>query len=352
MKTAVIALTRNGSEMAAKIGTKLKAHVYIKEEFIDRVEEIEFFPINESLYSIVRDIFNKYEALVFIMACGIVVRSIAPYIMSKTTDPAIVVLDEKGLNVISLLSGHLGGANSLAIEIADITGGNAVITTATDINEMVSFDVFAKQNDCVIENIECLKYISSQLVNGGKAVLYSSCKIKGNIPDNIIVKQTEEVEPDETCKYSVILTNSAADDVYREKTLLLRPRNLVLGIGCKRDTPGHWIKAAIEDFMKINNKSILSLKCLATIDLKKDEQGILEFCREKGLKLKIIPREDIKGLEENFTCSEFVKQKVGVASVAEPCAVLASDGGKLICGKTVYQGITLALSEENKEYII
>jgi len=286
------------------------------------------------------------------MACGIVVRTIAPYLKSKTTDPAVIVMDEQGKHVISLLSGHIGGANVLAREIAGITGGTPVITTATDVNGVVSFDVFAVNNNCVFENITSLKHISSQLVNGGKVGLYTDCSFKNTTPENIVHIPVCDGGVQEKYECGVLLSNRTDINIEAEKLLVLRPRNLVLGIGCRRGTTREQIQSAFLDFMKNNNRSILSLRCIASIDLKKDEKGLLEFCSEYGMELKIIPRSYIQSIEENFTCSGFVKEKTGIASVAEPCAVLASYNGRLICRKTVYKGITLALSEEEKEYYI
>jgi cobalt-precorrin 5A hydrolase len=354
MKIAVLALTRNGSELALKLAEKLDANVFIKPEFekecTNGIKNV--FPIESTLSMLVEKIFNEYDALIFIMACGIVVRTIAPFIKSKSSDPAVIVMDEKGKHVISLLSGHLGGANLIAMEIAKKTGGTAVITTSTDVNGVISFDVFAVENNCYIENIENLKYISTELVNGRKIVLFTDCKLKGSIPENIKPIFDISAQEHETLKYWVILSNRTDMFMEGRTVLLLRPKNLILGIGCKRDTTKEQIQKAVKEFLLMNKKSINSIKCLATIDLKKDEKGLLEFCSETGLELRIIPRTEIESIEGNYTCSEFVKEKVGVASVAEPCSVLGSKNGRLICKKTAYQGITLALTEEENEYSI
>ena len=133
MKTAIIALTGNGSVLALKLGPQLNADVFIKQEFITNSDAVwtKVYPIRDTLALLVEEIFNTYEGLIFIMACGIVVRTIAPFIKSKTSDPAVIVMDEKGKYVISLLSGHIGGANKIATEIAKLTEGVPVITTST-----------------------------------------------------------------------------------------------------------------------------------------------------------------------------------------------------------------------------
>lgn len=346
MKTAVIALTKKGSKLAVKLGQELYADIYIKKEFIEKdAAPKSIFPLNIDFMKHVGDIFNSYQGVVFIMACGIAVRAIAPHLKDKRTDPAVVVLDEKGCFVISLLSGHLGGANRLAGEIAIKTGGTSVITTSTDVNDVLAFDLFAKRNDCIIENFEMLKFISSELVNGGCVGLASGCIVSGQLPNNII--NIEEVEKT-SCKYSVLISNNTFEAKNSCEILILRPRNLILGIGCKKGTSKEQISIAVDDFMEKNKKSLLSLKHISTIDLKSNEAGLLGFCGERGLELKIVIREDIKRVESNYTGSDFVKTNIGVASVAEPCAVLSGENAKLVCKKTVYNGITLALSEEEK----
>ncbi len=348
MKTAVIALTKNGSQMARHIASKLDADVYLKREFMDHIDtEGRIKPLDGDFGAFAGCVFNSYEALVFVMACGIVVRAIAPYLKDKRQDPAVVVTDEKGRFAISLISGHIGGANKLAESIAGLTGGSAVITTATDVNNMLAFDVFAKDNDCVIENMNDLKHISSELVNGGKVALCSDYPLDGVSRDNIIICSDSR-----RYKCSVVLSNRKVIESGPGKTLVIRPKNLIIGFGCKRGVSSEDVQNAVLDFLSVNNKSMLSVKCIATVDLKQDEAGLLEFCREHRLPLKIIHRDAVSKVENMFSGSDFVKEKIGVAGVAEPCAVLAGDRAELICKKTVYRGITLAMSQEEKIYHI
>ncbi|MCR4436327.1 MAG: cobalt-precorrin 5A hydrolase [Clostridiales bacterium] len=349
MKTAVVALTRNGSELAVKIGPPMGADVYLKREFIgpECGSRPEIKAIEGSFMELAGRLFAGYDALVCIMACGIAVRAIAPHISDKRTDPAVVVLDEKGRYAVSLLSGHVGGANDLAEEIAARIGGTAVITTSTDVNHVVAFDVFAKRNGCVIENFKDLKYVSSELVNGSKVGFYTDYEISGVLPGSIVLR---EEGTSQGLRAAAVLSNRTGIEATEEKVLYIRPRNLILGIGCKRGTPKEQIESAVDDFMRLNGRSLLSVRCLATIDLKKDEEGLLEYCRDRKLDLCIIERGRVEAVEGGFTCSPFVKEKTGVGSVAEPCAVMAGSRAKLICGKTAYRGITLALAEEEKEF--
>ncbi len=328
MKAAVIAITKNGVELAEKIGRELDADIYVK---------------NDDFRGLIGKIFFTYDTLIFIMACGIAVRSITPYIRDKQSDPAVVVVDELGRFAISLLSGHIGGANRLAARVAAITGGTPVITTATDINGVIAFDELATDNDCAIENIGVLKYISSELVNGGKVSLVSDCKIVGDMPHNIDTPGFGE-----HCRLAVALTNSIIVPITAEKILYLRPRNLIIGLGCKKDKSKQEIEEALVHFMRINNKSMLSIKCIASISIKANEQGILDYCSEKNIPFKTFSAEEIKTVEHQFSSSDFVKSVTGVGCVAEACAIMTGNQPKLVCPKTVYSGITLALAEEEK----
>jgi len=358
MDRAVVAITKNGARLAVETALRISADVYIKKEFESCAAAVKTGePGRSSLHFVEEDfglftgrLLKEYSAIVFIMACGIVVRSIAPYIGNKRSDPAVLVMDEKGRFVISLLSGHLGGANRLAAEIARKTGAQPVITTATDLNGMVSFDLFAQENDCVIENPENLKFISSALVNGRTVGFYSDLAVSGRLPEGL-TEITEKCETDGTeMEYAVVLSSRTGIRINAGKTLYIRPRNLILGIGCKRGTPSGEIESAVASFLAENGRSMLSVKCAATADIKKDEEGIINFCREHGLSLKPIRRDEIEKVEGDYTFSSFAKAKTGVGCVCEPCCMLAGEKTVLVCGKTVYKGITLALSEEERMY--
>ncbi|MGI6776951.1 MAG: cobalt-precorrin 5A hydrolase [Acetivibrionales bacterium] len=355
MKIAVVAITRNGAELALRIGYDLKADIYIKSEFIERYiitgEMFFIHPVTADFSAFVGKIFKSYDGIVFVMACGIVVRTIAPFIKDKVNDPAVVVVDEKGNHAISLISGHIGGANKLAREVAAITRGVPVITTATDISGVMAFDVLAAENNSWIENIQDLKLISSELVNGGKVHFFTDNMLSGEFPQNIIYEGSQGA-PGKVYHKAVVLTNNIKFPVKAETVLIIRPRNLILGIGCKKGTRKSSIEKAVIDFLQKNNKSIFSLKEVISIDLKKEEKGIVEFCMDKNLNFRTISAEVIKTIENRFAGSEFVKKTTGVGSVAEACAVLGGENTKLICRKTVYKGITLALAEEERVFYI
>lgn len=258
--------------------------------------------------------FDKADALLFIGACGIAVRSIAPLCRSKTTDPAVLVMDEAGRFVIPLLSGHIGGANALAADIAARIGATPVITTATDVRGIPAIDTWAVHNDCAIENPQAIQPVSSALLDD-RAV-------------GVMITERELTPP-----YPVTLT--------------LRPRTLVIGIGCKRGTSAAHIEECVTRFLKDNGLSMLSVRALASIDLKGDEPGLLAFCERFRFPLLTYSAGELMALPGVFSVSEFVRKTTGVDCVCERAAVKASGKGLLV-GKMRFDGVTLALSgDEN-----
>ena len=281
LKTAIISLTKKGIELAGKISDKLKSDVFGPVTLIDNEplrNGIAFYPITENFGQFVGKIFSEYQALIFIMACGIVVRSIAPYLKDKKQDPAVVVMDEKGQFAISLLSGHWGHANELAQQVAAITGGQPVLTTATDVNGIIAWDVFARKYDWVIEDGLVLKQVSSILVNGGSVNLFSDCRIEGQLPSYIQVGQEGKKG-----RYAVVLSNATNIKPEFETVLYLRPVNLILGIGCRKGISKKVIAESVADYLARNHKSMLSVKKLVSVDLKANESAILDYSREQNL---------------------------------------------------------------------
>lgn len=320
----------------------------------------------------VKDHWETCDAYVFVMASGIVVRTIAPYIKSKTTDPAVIVMDQEGQYVISLLSGHLGGANALAEALAKVTDGQAVITTATDVTHVPAMDVFAKDNHLKIENIHELKFISSDMVEGRSLKVYSLWPIEGSFPDYVTVKRYEMAELDqiktelqEESGNKVLISvpsiyNKFAHDLSREDCkdhiLYLTKQPYCVGTGCKRDMDAESYEAAFFDFIDNQQIDLSDIGALATIELKKDEICIGSLKEKYGLNLKIFSKETIDTVDFSdaagkvIETSDFVKEITGVGSVSESCAWLGAGRGRIITGKTKYKGITFSLAEETEAF--
>jgi cobalt-precorrin 5A hydrolase/precorrin-3B C17-methyltransferase len=287
------------------------------------------------------DLWSQHKRLIFIMASGIVVRAIAPLIKDKRTDPAVVVLDEKGKYAISLLSGHLGGANDITKAIADFLGGEAIITTASDINNLTSIDLWAKENNLVIENWELIPHIGTRLINNGALKIY-------------IEQWSIEKLPNEFLKVSelrfadVVITNKKEIDLNNKKQticqLYLRPKNLVIGIGCNSGTLAEEIEDSVKSVLNENNLSFLSIHSIATIDMKGKEQGLKTFAEKYGFELKTFTPDELNSIE-GITKSEAVFKATGAIGVAEPSALLASGAAELIVPKQKRGNVTIAVAE-------
>ena len=348
MNTAYFYLTDEGGRLAHKLAAAHPGDIYNKENFKENLQAG----------------FGRYDSLICIMATGIVVRILAPLIVHKTSDPAVVVLDQKGKYAISLLSGHLGGANDLAREMAAISDGEAVITTATDVAGELSFDTFAKKHDMAIENIGQLKHISGALLSGKKVNVFTDKNAAELYPE--LAKEqkrgmisilplseffkTYTIEsniPSVVIDERLFVSNSTVPQA--APVLYLRPRTICAGIGCKRNMEQKPIEEALLQTLKEEGIHPLSLKCIATIPLKSDEPGIIGTAANLNVPLQIIPTEEIENLDISqlgIQTSEFVASQTGVLSVSTACSYLASSKGTILRDKAKYKGITIALSKE------
>ena len=275
--------------------------------------------------------FDVCEALVFVGAAGIAVRAVAPFLRSKTTDPAVLALDEQGRFAIPLLSGHLGGANALAQRLAALCGATAVITTATDGRGLFAVDLWAKRQGLQLVQPEKIKTVSSRLLAGEPVGLYSAVPIRGAVPPGLRLCTPEEAD---VC----------VDFLPRSETALwLVPKTLVLGLGCKRGTGKDVLEAVFSAFQKETGCCAETLLAAASIDRKADEPGLLAFCEAHRLPLRFFTAEALKTAKGSFSASPFVEQTVGVDNVCERSAVLASDG-ELLAKKYARDGVTMALA--------
>lgn len=294
------------------------------------------------------------DAFVFVGAAGIAIRAIAPYVADKTKDPALVVVDEKGQFVIPLLSGHIGGANELAVRIAAELGAQPVLTTATDVRGLFAVDVFATKNDLWISNMKQAKMISARLVRGEKVGFYSGLPLDGALPAELVktdfaIGQDFSAEPVETAEIGIVV--SAYEKQIFEEQLLLVPRCLTVGIGCKRGTLKEKILTAVQEVFANAVLSLQAICRIASIDLKKDEEGLIAAAQEYGVPFETFSAEALAVVEGNFSESSFVKGVTGVDNVCERAAVLAS-GGELIVRKTAKDGVTVAVAMEPTKIII
>jgi len=244
VKVAIIAITEKGNKTAQELAVSL------------RESKVYFLP--RSLKSVVKQIFDQYDGLIFIMALGIVIRVIAPYIKSKHIDPAVVVVDESRRFAISALSGHEGGANQLAVRVASILSAEPVVTTASETK-----------------------------------------------------------------------------------------KRLIIGVGCRKGTTKEEILEAIDQALNKGERSIYDVRYIATIDLKGNEPGLKEACMALGVSLRTVPFDAIKMFNGPYRRSAFVKEKIGVEGVSEPCALLTGRRAKLIVPKIKRGRVCVAIAMED-----
>lgn len=268
------------------------------------------------------------DGLVFVGAAGIAVRAIAPLVHSKTTDPAVVVVDENGRWAIPILSGHLGGANALAQQIAGMIGAQAVITTATDGRGAFAVDTWAKSRGLQVMNAEKIKCVSAAILAGKPVPVWSRWAIGGEMPAGL-----QQVDALQKAQLVIDWKKPAQADA-----LWLCPP-LTIGVGCRRDTP----QSALETAFAQSGLAAACIRQAASIDLKQNEAGLLAFCAAHGWPVRFFSAGALARVPGAFTASAFVKKTTGVDNVCERAALLAAGpGAQLLLPKQAGGGVTLA----------
>lgn len=357
MQILMIACSKKGYELMCRMRDCRKS-VHLEDEIITKVKSSELVEIwtdlgelseerkNELIHGSIREIVGEYfssvDALVFIGAAGIAVRCIAPYLVHKSTDPAVVTIDEAGKYCISLLSGHMGGANELTQELAECIDAVPVITTATDCEGKFAVDDFARKNQFVLSEWKKAKEISVSVLKGDRLKIYvhaeenSACEIIGNLPEEL--EMCEDISD-----AKVFISPFSCNEAGHKAALQLIPKWITVGIGCKKDIPLDLVEEAVMSACEEAGIDVRSIKQVASIDLKREEAGLLAFCNKFMLPFQVYSADELQAVEGEFAESEFVKSITMVGNVCERSAVLAS-GGKLIFGKHAYNGVTVAFA--------
>lgn len=340
MKIAAISVTRAGDIIAEKLKSIFEVELYSKE----LIKEF-------NLKQITKKLMEEYKAIIFISSTGIAVRAIADYIKSKDKDPAVIVIDSSGSFVISLLSGHLGGANELTLKISKVLKSTPVITTATDNLGVEAPDMIAKNNDLIIDSLKDAKKIAALLVQMEK-VGFIDLKSKISLPKGY-------VDYNDDIKGLVYVTNNINiypfNDVevntnINEKlkgidALKLIRKDIVLGIGCRKNFEPEKMKETVENLLREFNIDKRAVRVIGTVEVKKDEKAILELGKYLDCEVKIFSIEEIEKVQEKFKGSDFVEKTIGVRAVCEPCVELL--GATLITEKIKANGMTMCIGEIN-----
>tara|TARA_B100000315_G_scaffold260834_1_gene326053 strand:+ start:6108 stop:7913 length:1806 start_codon:yes stop_codon:yes gene_type:complete len=341
MKIAIISVTKGGIATGYQIQNALSEHdvtIFGKKEYISKEDVELIFPLGK----FVGKLFKNFESLIFVTATGVALRSVAKHLKGKEVDPTVVVVDEMAKHVISLLSGH-HGANELARDIASRIGADAVITTSTEVQGKVPVETLAKKLNLVIEDYRYLKEVNAAIANDNKVDLFSEIDFNLNLPD-LNLKPWAALEESKNPK--IVITNKLIK--LDGPTVYLRPKNLILGIGARKNLNKDRLLEAIKKGLIIGKFSINSIKALATVDFRAKEKGFKDLVKSLNVPLIDISISAIREVEDNYKSSAYVKEKIGVGAVCEPCAVLAGNMASLVLNKTKLQGITLAVAEENE----
>ena len=275
--------------------------------------------------------FTTDDALIFVGASGIAVRAIAPHVRDKFSDPAVVSVDEAGRFVVPLLSGHVGGANELAREVAAITGGQAAVSTATDVNGLFAVDEWAARHGFAILERSIAKEISAALLDGRPVGFRSDFELAE--------KPSSVTEGAADIGFVVSLDDSAMPF---PRTLHLVPRVATVGVGCRKGTDPSALEQAVADALAEANVSAKAVTAIASIDVKKDELAILELASKMGWSPVFYTADELAAVPGEFSSSDFVKRTVGVDNVCERAA--CASGGELVLGKQAGGGITVAIA--------
>ncbi len=294
------------------------------------------------LFQVFEQAFKNYSSIIAIMATGIVVRAIAPFIKDKTKDPAVVVIDERGRFVISLLSGHLGGANELANYLAEKIGATPVITTATDVNNLPSIDVFAKKHRLIISDRDAFKKIAAAILNGKKIALYQESGESYDFFSQEPFKIFENIEEFRSSRLPKIYVGvrKIGDNV-----LHLIPKKLVLGMGFHRGLKEKELLDFVKSVFKKESLWIESISKLATLDKRTEEEGFRNLAKILKAEPLYFSEKEISSLSW-LNSSPVVLKYHNVGNVSESCAFLASRGGEILLPKVKGGKITLCIAKE------
>ncbi|WP_379133111.1 cobalt-precorrin 5A hydrolase [Paenibacillus sp. sgz500958] len=354
-KYAAVAITRNGITQALRLGEHLEhTDLYLLSKYTDGLCEEEgrhFFsgPVKELLPAL----FSRYEGLILFFSLGAVVRLIAPLLQDKRTDPAIVAVDERGEHAISVLSGHLGGANTLTLRVAEILNSRPVITTASDVQGTIAADLLGQEFGWTAESYKHMKLVSSAIVNGEEVAFIQECGERNWLPSGSALPEHVKLynHAEETAGIPLHAVILVTDRILEEKEydrlltngVLYRPKSLVLGIGCNRGTTLEELEAVLEDTFSELNLALESVLGVATINLKADEQGLLALCRNHGWELTVYTAEQLNTIPVPQP-SETVFRVTGAYGVCEPAALLFSGAKEWLLPKRKSGNVTLSIA--------
>ncbi len=353
---AIITINKQGVEVATRISATLNHlcipnSVYAPEQCVPA----QGVPLDTQIGKFVKEIFNKVDAIVAVMAAGIVIRTIAPYLKSKLVDPAVVCVDVAGQSAISLLSGHYGGANELTRIIAQGIGATPVITTASDVLKKTGVDEVARILHCTIKNPRVLVAANTAVINGERLaiILVGDAKVPISKTWGYEVKTAasdeEAVNLANDFDAGAIITRADISMNNLSKPFaVLKLRRIIIGVGARKNIAEGQVLDAIQYALEKANVSLERIDGLATVDIKKDEQGMLIVADRLGFEYTFVSVNELRAFTHSDLSpdSKFVEEKIGVGGVCERAAlIVAGKNPHLILKKQKRNGVTVAVAE-------
>lgn len=347
-RVSVLAITKNGLNIALKLKSKFPYwKIYVPSKFSNNENSVEWY--SEPTAKKVADLFKTSEALICLFSLGAVIRLIAPYIKDKKTDPAVIVIDDKTTFVISALSGHLGGANKLTLEIANELSSTPVVTTAADVNKTIPVDLLGSEFGWKIDNDSTVTKVSAYMVNEEKIGVYQEAGEKNwwsyEMPKNVTIYPTlKELEDSGSAGFLIISDKKLDLDILAD-AVIYRPKSLVVGVGLHWDTSKDKIKESLETCFEKFGLSLKSIAKFATIKKKQEVSGLNELSQELKVPIEFFEKEDLAKIPIPNP-SETVKTFEGTPSVSEAAAIKSS-GGRLIVEKQKFPpDLTIAVARK------
>jgi cobalt-precorrin 5A hydrolase len=345
-KVSVLAITKNG----VKIGEELKSifpdwKIYAPKKFSDKGIKIKWYsePTSEKIV----ELFKNSNALICIFSLGAIIRLISPFLKDKKTDPAVIAIDDKTKFVISVLSGHIGGANELTHEVAEKLGSIPVITTAADVNKTISVDLVGNEFGWKIDDDSFVTKISADMINEEIIGVFQQIGKKNwhkELPKNVKIYDSLEELKNSNSKSCLIISDKIING-FDKNCIIYRPPSLVIGIGLHWNTSKETIKNGIDDCLKKFNLSSKSITKLVSIKKPQDVQGLIDLGIEMNIPIEYVNREDLAEISAPNP-SETVKRFEGTASVSEAAAIKVSKG-KLIVEKQKFPpNLTIAIARK------
>lgn len=353
MTAAILAVTKNGAQLALRIRNEWDkdAIVYAKQGSCAEAGGCYYY---DRLADIIKDVYFRYDAIIFIGAAGIIIRMIAPCLQHKALDPAVLVLDEQATHVISLLSGHIGGANQLTLDLAALLKADPVITTATDVQAAPAIDLIAAKLQAAIFNFAAIKKINGALANKNKVAVYLSPQLKKYaFYKKIFLDETyfsvfDLTEDIRISHAPCVIFSEQLRPLTGDQCLLLSPRKLVAGVGCRKNVKKEQVLSALEKACGQVGMTVQDIACLTSTVVKKEEAGLLAAAESLHIPAYFFEHSKLQQMIDRYPIeiSPFVQAQIGVGNVCEAAALYGSKVKKIVLKKNRYEKVTVSLAWE------